>query len=392
MQKSKLATIIICTIILIYALLSTFTFVHKINNIYLKIINPIFWITLALFLRVNLGKKYRKIQQEKEVSKYALIGVLVYIIIYLVSGLFLTFGRNPYSQTLKGIIMNLWMFAVPLVVKEYVRYYLIQNVYDKDKIKFAIIISVIYVFIDMKFYTIIANKWTILYIIRTVSQIVLPLISKNLLYSFNAMYIGYLPNICYEFLTNLFIWLSPILPNAPWIMTAIIDTTIPAILMLYIRFEKNKGEFFKSRDRIERTDPRSIIPLVVCIILGIWFAIGIFPIKPVAVATGSMINALRIGDVAIIKKCNANDVIVGDIIEYQMEGYTVIHRIIEKKQKNGSFYFITKGDNNNTPDAKEVTEDQLIGKVIFKVRYLGYPAIWLHLIQEQEAMDVEVDT
>ena len=103
-----------------------------------------------------------------------------------------------------------------------------------------------------------------------------------------------------------------------------------------------------------------------------------------------MENELFLGDVAIIQKCGANDVNVGDIIEYQMDGYTVIHRIVEKKQRNGEFYFVTKGDNNNLPDSEEVREDQLIGKVIFKIKYLGYPAIWLHIVQENEQM-VEVE-
>ena len=103
-----------------------------------------------------------------------------------------------------------------------------------------------------------------------------------------------------------------------------------------------------------------------------------------------MEKELFLGDVAIIEKCNANDVNVGDIIEYQMEGYTVIHRIIEKRQENGMFYFKTKGDNNEAEDKNEVTEEQLIGKVIFKIRYIGYPAIWLHNLQEQERLDIEI--
>ena len=72
-----------------------------------------------------------------------------------------------------------------------------------------------------------------------------------------------------------------------------------------------------------------------------------------------------------------------------MEGYTVIHRVIEKKQKNGEYIFITKGDNNKSADSKPVYEDQVIGKCILKIRYLGYPAIWLHLIQTEEELQVD---
>lgn len=72
-----------------------------------------------------------------------------------------------------------------------------------------------------------------------------------------------------------------------------------------------------------------------------------------------------------------------------MEGYTVIHRIQSKTQKNGQFTFITKGDNNDTEDSELVSEEQLIGKVIFKVRFLGFPAIWLHDLSVQEQVNVD---
>ena len=75
-----------------------------------------------------------------------------------------------------------------------------------------------------------------------------------------------------------------------------------------------------------------------------------------------------------------------------MEGYTVIHRVIDIKQDDGFFTYITKGDSNNAEDKDPVLEDQLIGKVIFKVKYLGYPAIILHNLQVQNEQVVEVET
>lgn len=153
--------------------------------------------------------------------------------------------------------------------------------------------------------------------------------------------------------------------------------------------KKNKKDIFRTKEKIINSNPRNIIPLVICIILAIWFAIGIFPIKPVAIATGSMEKELYVGDVAIIKKCKANDIEEGDIIEYQMDGYTVIHRVTKKTQKNGRFTFITKGDSNDNEDLQPVTQEQIIGKVIFKVRYIGYPAVWIHNLQTKENLTVE---
>ena len=391
MQKSKNATIAIMIIILLFGLLGSIKLVRDINVIYLYIINPIFWIGLSILLHYTLGKNIENRRLKKQVMEYTIIATLVFIIVYMLSGLFVTFGKNPYNTTPIGLLHNLWITGVILVAKEFVRYKLINNVYEKDKNKIAIIITVIYVIIDIEMTRFIGTNITVFSIVKYSIQTVIPNIAKNLLFSYIAINGNYIASIIYQIVTNLYFWISPILPNAPWVMTAIIDITIPVILLLYIRYIKNKLNILKNRDNIINSDPKNIIPLVVAIILAIWFAIGIFPIKPVAIASGSMEEELHIGDVAIIQKCDANDVNVGDIIEYQMDGYTVIHRIIEKKQRKGEFYFVTKGDNNNSPDNEEVREDQLIGKVIFKIRYLGYPAIWLNIVEENEQM-LEVET
>ena len=390
MQKSKLVTTIIILIILIYGLLSNLRFVYGLNGLYLYIVNPIFWIIFCIVLFFTLGTLYTNTKLRKKIIQYTTVATLTYLIVYMLSGLFVTFGENPYSTTLKGLIINLWSLGIPIFAKEYIRYKLINNVYDRDKVKFAILISAVYIIIDIQYTSFIGQTIATLTIVKYISQVIIPNIAKNVLFSYIAIQGDYLPAILYQLVTNLYYWVSPILPNSPWAMTAIIDTVIPVILLLYIRYEKVKLVPQKDRRMVIDTNPGSVIPLVITIVLVIWFALGIFPVKPIAIATGSMEKEICVGDVAIIKKCNSNDVNVGDIIEYQMEGYTVVHRIIEKRQNNGKFSFITKGDNNNTPDRDEVKEDQLIGKVIFKIKYIGYPAIWMHLLQDEEQM-VEVE-
>ena len=390
MQKSKNITIAIIILMLIYGLLANLKLVFNINAIYLYIINPLFWITLAVFLKIAIGKSYQKSRIKKEVIQYILIAVIIYILTYMISGLFITFGNNPYFTTVKGFLINLWMFGTVIISKEYIRYRLINNVYENDKKEIAILVSLIYIIIEIGLNKYLNTKITLLFALKDICQNLIPLIAKNVLYSYISMKSDWKPASIYELFTKLYLWLSPILPNAPWIMVAIIETTIPTILFFYIRYANSKNSEIKSRQEIENVNPKNSIPLVVLVILVIWFTIGVFPIKPIAVASGSMEKELYVGDVVIVKKCNANDIVNGDIIQYQMKGYTVIHRVIEKKQKNGEYYFTTKGDNNPSEDKESVKEDQVLGKVIFKVKYLGYPAIWLNIIQSNE--QVEVDT
>ena len=149
MQKNKKATIIIIIFILIYGILSEFILSTKINTIYTYLLNPIIWIGIAVILKLTLGKLFEIKKLKKDIISYSLIAVLAYIITYLISGLFITFGKNPYSRTILGIIINLWSFATVIIAKEYIRYKLINNVYEKEKIKIAVLISIVYIIIDL---------------------------------------------------------------------------------------------------------------------------------------------------------------------------------------------------------------------------------------------------
>lgn len=390
MQKSKSFTLVTICLILVYGIIASLVLTTKLNFVYLYIINPVFYIVIAIILRILIGKQINNSKITKKSKEYAVIGALAYIIISLLLGLIVTFGKNPYSKTLLGVLTNIWIFGSVVISKEYIRYKLINNVYEKDKIKIAVLISIVYVIVDMNINIFVTENLTAIFVIKQIFVNIIPLIVKNILFSYIAIYADFRASIIYQLIIDAYLWLSPILPNLNWMMDSILEISVPIVLLMYLQYIKTKNSIYKSKEDLLRSDPRNAIPIVIVIVLAMWFAVGVFPIKPVSIASGSMFPEIHVGDIALIKKCNANDIIVGDIIQYQMEGYTVIHRVIEKKQKNGEYIFITKGDNNKSQDLNPVNEDQVIGKCIFKIRYLGYPAIWLHLIQEEEA--VQVDT
>lgn len=390
MQKSKSFTLVTICLILVYGIIASLVLTTKLNFVYLYIINPVFYIVIAIILRILIGKQINNSKITKKSKEYAVIGALAYIIISLLLGLIVTFGKNPYSKTLLGVLTNIWIFGSVVISKEYIRYKLINNVYEKDKIKIAVLISIVYVIVDMNINIFVTENLTAIFVIKQIFVNIIPLIVKNILFSYIAIYADFRASIIYQLIIDAYLWLSPILPNLNWMMDSILEISVPIVLLMYLQYIKTKNSIYKSKEDLLRSDPRNAIPIVIVIVLAMWFAVGVFPIKPVSIASGSMFPEIHVGDIALIKKCNANDIIVGDIIQYQMEGYTVIHRVIEKKQKNGEYIFITKGDNNKSQDLNPVNEDQVIGKCIFKIRYLGYPAIWLHLIQEEET--VQVDT
>ncbi len=92
----------------------------------------------------------------------------------------------------------------------------------------------------------------------------------------------------------------------------------------------------------------------------------------------SMVPNIKVYDVIVdMKVKDATKIKKGDIITFvsqssMSKGMTVTHRVDEVvKNGDGSIAFRTKGDNNDSADPALVTEEYLIGKVLFKVPQLG---------------------
>lgn len=92
MKRTKIETILIFGILILYYALSQIFFV-KMGSIYSIIINPLFWILLCVSLKLYIKKTYAIAKLKKEIVDYTLIAVLGYIIVYLISGLFVSLEK-----------------------------------------------------------------------------------------------------------------------------------------------------------------------------------------------------------------------------------------------------------------------------------------------------------
>lgn len=122
-----------------------------------------------------------------------------------------------------------------------------------------------------------------------------------------------------------------------------------------------------------------MIAFFLVLALFVAFFIGLLPIKPVVVATGSMEPTIQTGDIVLVCKADPENLKADDIIQYQKDSYTVIHRIIEcNEEEDGLTGFITKGDNNNAPDDEAVLPGQVEGRVILVIPKVGKFTLWIH--------------
>ena len=363
------------SIILIYLVLK---YIVPNSSAFYYIINPFFWIIFSIVILFTTSSKYINKSKDRKMVQISAVIALLYIAIYSVFGFLVTFGKNPYSITIIGILTNIWVTGVMILCREYIRYKIISNTRKKNYTLVLVLVTILFTLIEIDLATLIKSFGNASLMFKQIVSDVLPTIIKNILFTFIVSKYTYKSTVVYEMTINLFYWISPVLPNSPWILIAILDTIIPLIFYYIIKMQKDDRDIVLGREKNEKSDYKSTILFAVIFVLVACFATGLFPVEPKAVATASMYPSINVGDVVLIKKCGINDVKIGDVIEYQLEDQFIIHRITSKETKDGEVYIKTKGDNNNSEDANVVTKDQIIGKIIFKVKYIGIPSVWLN--------------
>jgi len=93
------------------------------------------------------------------------------------------------------------------------------------------------------------------------------------------------------------------------------------------------------------------------------------------VVSNSMYPTLKINDIIIVKNVPIDDIKIGDIIVFKspLNPQTpIVHRVINVIEDiGGTKIFITKGDNNPTPDPWTVSGDLILGKVVYVIPQIG---------------------
>lgn len=100
------------------------------------------------------------------------------------------------------------------------------------------------------------------------------------------------------------------------------------------------------------------------------------PINLYTIISPSMTPNINVYDVVVAVKTDTSKLKVGDVIsfytnEVNVNGLTITHRIYQIVEQDGGLYFKTKGDYNQYVDKWTVKENDIVGKVIFKLPQLG---------------------
>ena len=96
--------------------------------------------------------------------------------------------------------------------------------------------------------------------------------------------------------------------------------------------------------------------------------------------SGSMEPEIPVGSIVVAQEVSDGQVQFDDVVTYQLESgepQTVTHRVIAVDIVEGEVRYRTQGDANDSIDPEPVRAEQIRGKVIYHVPYLGYVGTWL---------------
>jgi signal peptidase len=99
-----------------------------------------------------------------------------------------------------------------------------------------------------------------------------------------------------------------------------------------------------------------------------------FGYSGLVVVSQSMWPKYSTGSFLIAKEIDPYELKNGDVITYRSitSNEYITHRIIDIQSYNGQLFFVTQGDNNDTPDGNPVSEDRVVNKVLFGFNALGF--------------------
>lgn len=375
MKKGFNKILILEIILLIFLLFNSFVF--KIANMY--VISGIMLPFLILMIVLN-GFEKDNYRYKKDVLLNIIIFLLMYYFITYFLGLFSGFVKSSYSLSFINIIKNTFPVIALILISELMRYVLFNK--TKRNLPCLIIGCLLFVMVDVNTMVHIYDVKTALGITKMICLVVFPSITKNIFLTYLTMKVGYKNGIIYRLITELSTYLLPIFPDFGEYINVLLKTVLPIAIMARLNNMFNYYSVRKIKD--SRYNSRKLVLysfITFALLTIVLLTSGLFTYQALTIGSGSMSPAIEKGDVIILKSMKneeARKIKKGDVLVYNHDNKIIVHRVIKKSNNGETISFKTKGDYNNAKDSWTVKQEDVIGIVKFRIRWIGMPTVALN--------------
>ena len=313
---------------------------------------------------------------EKHIVVAMIVFGVLYIGLYYMIGLYSSFYRTILFRP-SSIYLYIIPISIIIVAVEYIRNKLLVDSSNLSKL----LVTAICVIPDFAIFSSVYSSNDLDKFLVVVGFILFSAISNGLLFTYLSSRYGMKPIIVYRFITILYAYVFPIMPNVYMFFRTFVRIFYPLLIYYYMeQFYNTDKDVVKIKDR--RKEVISMAFSTLFMILLIMLVSCKFKYGALVIGSTSMAGTIDKGD--IIVYVTRNDAVENDVIVFRKGSVRVVHRVVKVEDRNVEMRYYTKGDANDTKDKEYVVGDDIIGKVLFSVKYLGRPTLWLRDLFNKE--------
>ena len=335
----------------------------------------IFLIGLLIFFNFYFVMEKDRHRYFKDILFEIFFYTIMFFILYYLLGILTGLAKTPNYFTIVGMKNIIIPIVLYSILREIFRYNMLCKAEDNKLC--TVLVVILFICFDLTNSFSLVRIKTQYDVLRFVALTFLPVITRNICYSYISKKMGYKPVIIFDLIFTLYPYIIPILPNPSEYVVSVIYLLTPLIFTYRILkfFELRKDDKIPNDYRKQKFKGL-LFPIVVIMVL-VYFYSGYFRFYAIAIASGSMTPVILKGDIVIVdQKCKEPK--VGDVIAFKHEQVIVVHRIIQKLEYKDHNLYYTKGDANEKIDDFIVEDDIIIGRVTNKIPYAGYPTVWFN--------------
>lgn len=368
MKKDKLKIYgleILLLIILLFALFMP--------NIFTRMRLAIFLLSYTLITLFIIKKRNITSIYKKDVTITLILFGIIYLAFFYAVGIFVGFYKSAIAFKLSTLYKYIIPNIIIIITSEVLR-----SIYlSQGKIKFGKILTTIsMVLIDLIIYVNIYSITSREKFADIIGFSFFASISCNLLYNYVSSRYGNKGIIIYRLITVLYPYIIPIIPNVYIFFRSVFRIIYPYVIYLVLDYSFKKRsiamEYHDSKKRVISLSIATVIIILIVMLISCKFRYGV-----IVVGSGSMKGTLDIGDVILFENYNKQRINKNDVIIFNRDNVKFIHRVVQVSLTNGEYRYYTKGDANPLLDDGYVTKKDLVGVTKLRIKYIGYPSVWL---------------
>ena len=317
-----------------------------------------------------MGVDFSRKSNDLLVLRNILIYVITYYFVLYLSGLFIGFVWSIYGYTVSNLTVNIIPSILTIIAVEIIRGELI---YKTNKSKLIIVLScIMFILFEISAaYNLSLQENLYAFI----GILVIPSIAKNILMSIVHVRTDKYPAIVYRLLMETVVFILPFEPNTGPYIKSVLLILLPILIALMVLNMEKKVQTAPEQAKKSRI---SNIILVAVLLFIVLINSGLLKYQTLVIGSNSMKDYIEKGDVVVVDQTDDPRAFkVGDILAFHYDKKIIVHRIVLKENRDGQYYYKTKGDNNEKEDAVFISKSMVKGKVLFRIKYIGLPTVWL---------------